>query len=82
MSVCRLIAAGRLDDAVAVLKAAVDSEIMSLGVRARYLYHQAKALFAKGIAKNRVGALTLLEYAQALSPALCMEVSLICQCEL
>ena len=48
MFVCRLIAAGRLDDAVAVLKASVDSKIMSLGVRARHLYHQAKALFAKG----------------------------------
>ena len=77
-----MLAAGRLDDALAALKTAVDFDIMSLGVRATHLYHQARALLAKGSAKDRVDALTLLEYAKALSPALGVKVRVLCHCEL
>lgn len=79
MFACRLCAAGKINEALAVLKDAEHSSIMSPGVRATQLFHHARALATRRSGNDLVEALTRLEYA-ALSPALCVEVSLVIAC--
>lgn len=80
MFACRLCAAGKINEAVAVLKDAEHSSIMSPGVRATQLFHHARALATRQSGNDLVEALTRLEYAVALSPALCVKVSLVIAC--